>query len=123
VSAPPRVRPRVARERARRPALVVADALAAPWRGPFDTVLAAEVLYDRAAFAPLAAAFASALAPTGVVRLTDGHRIDTRAFYDEARTAGLTCTTEDVPVDEEGVRNTITVVTMRHRATASGTSA
>jgi predicted nicotinamide N-methyase len=34
--------------------LVGADVLDAPWRGCFDLVLAAEVVYDRATFGPLA---------------------------------------------------------------------
>src|SRR5689334_7425958 len=62
--------------------LVVADVLAAPWRDAFDVVLAAEVLYDRAVFARLAAALRAALAPGGFVLLADGHRIDTAEFYD-----------------------------------------
>jgi predicted nicotinamide N-methyase len=93
--------------------LVVADVLRAPWRGAFDTVLAAEVLYDRATFATLAAALAELVTPAGMVLLADGHRIDTRAFYDEARAAGFDWTSQAVAVEEEGVRNTVTVAAMR----------
>lgn len=99
--------------------VVVGDALWAPWRGPFDVVLAAEVLYDRAAFRALATALASAVAPSGVVLLADGHRIDTRAFYDEAASVGLAWTTEDVVVHEDGVAGTISIVTMRRVAQPS----
>jgi predicted nicotinamide N-methyase len=80
--------------------VVVADMLAPPWRGRFDLVLAAEVLYDRAGFPPLARALAAALAPSGRVLLADGHRIDTTAFYDATRDAGLTCQFEEVSVME-----------------------
>jgi predicted nicotinamide N-methyase len=93
--------------------LVVADVLDAPWRAAFDLVLAAEVVYDRATFGTLAAALKAALAPGGRVLLADGHRIDTRRFYEAATAAGLSCCSEDVPVDEEGFPVVITVATMR----------
>jgi hypothetical protein len=48
-----------------------------------------------------------------MVLLADGHRIDTRAFYDEARAAGFDWTSQAVAVEEEGVRNTVTVAAMR----------
>ena len=92
---------------------VVADLLDAPWRSAFDLVLAAEILYDRATFGPLAAALKAALADGGRVLLADGHRIDTRGFYEAATAAGLVWSTDDVQVDEEGFPVTITVVTMR----------
>jgi predicted nicotinamide N-methyase len=93
--------------------LVVADALRPPWGGVFDVVLAAEVLYDRAGFGALATALAGALAPGGRVLLADGHRADTAAFYDAARTVGLAWTREDVRTVEEGLPATVSVVTMR----------
>jgi predicted nicotinamide N-methyase len=93
--------------------LVVADVLDAPWRSAFDLVLAAEVVYDRATFGALAAALRASLAPGGRVLLADGHRIDTRGFYEAATAAGLAWTAEDVRVEEEGFPVTITLVTMR----------
>jgi predicted nicotinamide N-methyase len=93
--------------------LVVADVLDAPWRSAFDVVLAAEVVYDRATFAALAAALKASLAPGGRILLADGHRIDTRGFYEAATAAGLAWTSEDMRVEEEGFPVTITLVTMR----------
>jgi len=93
--------------------LVVGDALDAPWRNQFDLVLAAEVVYDRATFGAMAAALKASLVPGGRVLLADGHRIDTRGFYEAATAAGLAWTMEDVRVEEEGFPVTITIVTMR----------
>ena len=95
--------------------LVVADLCAPAWGRRFDLVLAAEVLYDRAAFGAVAAAFARTVTPAGRVLLADGHRIDTAAFYDAAAAAGFTWTREDVRVDEEGLPHVVSVVTMRLR--------
>ena len=60
---------------------LVGDATRPAWRTAFDVVLAAEILYDRAAFPALVDALAASLAPGGRVLLADGNRIDTRAFY------------------------------------------
>jgi predicted nicotinamide N-methyase len=94
-------------------ALVVADFLVPPWRACWDLVLAAEILYDRAAFGRLAGALAHMLAPGGRVLLTDGHRIDTAAFYREAERVGFRCAVDDVTVREEGFPVRISVVDMR----------
>ncbi len=93
--------------------LVVGDALHPPCRGRFDVVLAAEVLYDRATFPLLATALADLVTDDGCILVADGHRIDTRAFYDDAAGAGLTWTIDDVRITEEGFPTTISVVTMR----------
>jgi predicted nicotinamide N-methyase len=93
--------------------VVVADVTSAPWRGTFDLVLAAEVLYDRATFAAMATGLADALAPAGRVLLADGHRIDTTAFYDAAQAAGFVWTREDVRVVDEGFPATVSVVAMQ----------
>jgi predicted nicotinamide N-methyase len=95
--------------------LIVADVLAAPWRGGFDVVLAAEVLYDRGAFARLAAALRDALAPGGRVLLADGHRIDTAEFYETVAAAGLACARDEVHVIEDGFPARVTIATLRHR--------
>jgi hypothetical protein len=86
-----------------------------PSRVRFDLVLAAEVLYDRASFGPMAAALADLVAPGGRILLADGHRIDTAPFYDAARAAGLMYTREDVRVIEEGFATTITIATMQRQ--------
>jgi predicted nicotinamide N-methyase len=98
--------------------LVVADALVPAWGAAFDLVLAAEVLYDRAAFPALPHALAASLAPRGRVLLADGHRIETAAFYEHAEAAGLACERHEVRVVEEGFPIRITLATLRRRASA-----
>jgi predicted nicotinamide N-methyase len=93
--------------------LVAADMLRPPWRAGFDVVLAAEVLYDRATFPALAQALAGAIRPRGVVLLADGHRIDTAAFYEEARRVGFEWARDDVRRDDDGVPETVSLVTLR----------
>jgi predicted nicotinamide N-methyase len=100
--------------------LVVADVLAAPWRAAFDVVLAAEVLYDRAAFPALVTSLEASLAPGGRILLADGHRIDTSAFYTDATAAGLVYEREEVAVMEEGFSITVTIVSMRRADSRSG---
>jgi predicted nicotinamide N-methyase len=91
-------------------ALVVADAAAPALRGGFDLVLVAELLYDRAAFGPLAAALRAALAPGGRVLLADAGRIDTSAFYAALPAAGLAWSAEEQRVQEEGFPLTVRLV-------------
>ena len=61
----------------------------------------------------LAAALRASLARGGRILLADGHRIDTRGFYEAATAAGLVWSMEDVRVEEEGFPATITLVTLR----------
>jgi hypothetical protein len=68
---------------------VVGDFTRPPFGGVFDTVLGAEILYDRNAFGAIARGLASLLAPSGTATLTDAGRIDTRAFYPELTACGL----------------------------------
>jgi predicted nicotinamide N-methyase len=93
--------------------LVVADFTSGALRGPFDLVLLAEVLYDRAAFAALARAIAALLAPRGLALLADGGRIDTRAFHPELVAAGLQVETTRRRVDADGVTETIALSAIR----------
>lgn len=83
--------------------LCVADFRAIPLRTRFDLVLAAEILYDRTAFGPLIRALASLVAPAGRVLLTDGQRIDTRAFYPAFAAAGFHWRETLHVVQEEGI--------------------
>jgi predicted nicotinamide N-methyase len=81
---------------------VVADFSTPPFHGTFDLVLAAEVVYERATFVPLARALAGLVRPGGRVLLTDGQRMDTRAFYPALEEAGLAWRARRVQVEEEG---------------------
>src|SRR5262245_7806237 len=93
--------------------LVVADLTSGAVRGEFDLVLLAEVLYDRAAFAAIARAVGSLLAPGGLALLADGARIDTRAFYPELAAAGLRIETAQRRVDADDVTETIALSAIR----------
>jgi len=96
-------------------AVVAADVTSGALRGCFDLVLAAELLYERAAFPRIVAALAALVAPGGRILLTDGGRIDTRAFYDELDRAGLPWITHDERRREEGLPVTIRVVEITPR--------
>ena len=89
---------------------VAADATTPVLRGRFDLVLAAEVLYDRAAFAPLASALARWVAPGGRVLLTDAGRVDTCPFYPALEAAGLCWRAREQIVREEGLPMTVRLV-------------
>lgn len=82
----------------------------------FDVVLAAEVAYDRARFAELAAVFDRQLSPDGVGLLADGYRTDTRGVYTAFHDAGFTTHAVDVTVVEEGRRVPIRLSIVRRRA-------
>jgi predicted nicotinamide N-methyase len=79
-----------------------ADYRALPAARCFDVVLAAEVAYDRAGYAGLAAAFRRHLAPGGIGVMADGYRTDTRPLYAELARAGLATAAVDCRVPEEG---------------------
>jgi predicted nicotinamide N-methyase len=95
--------------------VVAADFTAPVLRTRFDLVLAAEVLYDRAAFGPLAQSLAAGLAPGGRVLLSDAGRIDTAAFYGALEGAGLRWQAEEHEVREEGLPIRVRVIEARHR--------
>ena len=86
---------------------VVTPALAA---GRFDLVLAAELLYDRAAFGAIAAALIRLLAPGGLLLVADAARIDTRAFWPELEARGLGLETAEHRVMEDGFPVTVRLV-------------
>ncbi len=95
--------------------LVAADAARPALAARFDLVLAAELVYDRAAFPALARALAGHLVPGGRALLADAGRIDTRPFYAELDAAGLAWRARDVTVREEGLPLTIKLVEIAHR--------
>src|SRR5919197_2092275 len=94
--------------------LVVGDVTAPLLTARFDLVLAAELLYDRAAFRPLARALARYIAPGGRALLTDAGRIDTSAFYAELDSSGLRWRTSEHPLREEGLPVTVHLVEITH---------
>jgi predicted nicotinamide N-methyase len=95
--------------------LVAADFATPALRTRFDLVLAAEILYDRAAFPAVAAAIVRLLAPGGRALLADAARIDTRAFYDLLEPAGLAWQATTRDMREEGLPVRVRVVELRHR--------
>jgi predicted nicotinamide N-methyase len=93
--------------------LVTADLTRGALRSRFDLVLLAEVLYDRAAFPAVARAVADLLAPGGLALLTDGMRVDTRAFYPQLAALGLGVETTHHPTDADGVSESIALSRIR----------
>ena len=79
-------------------------------RASFDTILLAEVLYDRSAFAPLVQVIDDLLAPGGTVLLTDGERIDTADFYARLRTHGFRSMSSHVVIDDGECRERVRLV-------------
>ncbi len=96
-------------------ATVAGDLTVPPVARRFDLVLAAEILYDRAAFPAVARAIARLLAPDGRALLTDARRIDTADFYPALETAGLRWDATERRVDEEGFPVVVRLVEARHR--------
>jgi predicted nicotinamide N-methyase len=97
-----------------RPAhLVAADVTRSPLRASFDLILAAEILYDREAFTPLARSIAAHLAPRGRALVADARRIDTRAFDEALATSGLQTSVTAHEVHEEGFPLTVQLQDIR----------
>ena len=94
----------------RRVDLVAADVATSALRGRFDLVLAAEILYDREAFAPRARAIARPLAPGARALLADAGRTNTRGFYAALEAAGLCWRAEEREVREERLPVTVRLV-------------
>lgn len=67
-----------------------------------DLVLAAEILYDRSAFGPLAEVLVALLERGASALLADARRIDTADFYRLLEARGVGCMSEEVVVVEEG---------------------
>jgi len=95
--------------------LVVADIVRPALRGRFDLVLAAEVLYDRDAFVPLARALRTYLVPGGRALLADAGRIDTRAFYAAVEDAGLRWVATSHDAREENLPLSVRLVEIAQR--------
>lgn len=103
------------------PACVTADIQAPPFPdGCFELVLASEVLYERALFAPLAAALERVLAPRGTLLLADAARIDTSAFWTALAAQGLVLETVEYRVEEEGFPLAVRLVYGRRAPGRSG---
>ena len=95
--------------------VVAADITTPALTARFDLVLAAEVLYDRPAFAPVARAVARHLAPAGRALLADAGRTDTREFYAALAAEGLRWRAVEHRVREEGLPVTVHLVEAARR--------
>jgi predicted nicotinamide N-methyase len=93
----------------------VADFAGEALRGPFDLILAAEVLYDRATLGSLPRALRRCLRPGGRALVTDARRTDTAAFYAGLDAAGLPWRTSEHAVREEGLPLTVRLVEVLRR--------
>jgi predicted nicotinamide N-methyase len=93
--------------------LLVADFTTPVLRARYDLILAAEVLYDRAAFPALARALLQHLAPGGRALLTDARRMDTHPFYADLDAAGLGWRATEHRLREEGQPVTVRLVEIR----------
>ena len=92
---------------------IAADVTTPAITARFDLVLAAELLYDRTAFGPLAAALARHIAPGGRALLTDARRTDTRDFYAALSAVGLAWEGTEHVVREERLPVTVCLVEVR----------
>jgi predicted nicotinamide N-methyase len=90
--------------------LCVADFAGGALRGPFDLMLAAEVLYDRTTLGTLPGLVRRWLRPGGRALLTDAHRTDTTAFYAALDASGLAWRVAEHGVREEGLPLTVRLV-------------
>jgi len=104
------VRASAAANRIASTALCVADFAGGALRGPFDLVLAAEVLYDRATLGTLPRTLRRCLRPGGRALLTDARRTDTASFYAGLDASGLPWGATEHAVREEGLPLTIRLV-------------
>jgi 2-polyprenyl-3-methyl-5-hydroxy-6-metoxy-1,4-benzoquinol methylase len=91
----------------------VADFASAALRGPFDLILAAEVLYDRATLGTLPETLRRCLRPGGRALLTDARRTDTTAFYAALDASRLAWHVAEHAVREEGLPLTVRLVEVR----------
>jgi predicted nicotinamide N-methyase len=93
--------------------LVVADLTDIALRARFDLVLAAEILYDRAAFPAVANTLARLLAGGGRALVADARRIDTRAFDEALVAAGLAWQATEHPCREDGLPVSVRLLDVR----------
>src|SRR5262249_8940069 len=93
--------------------LVAADARTPAVAGRFDLVLAAALLYHRAALGVLAEAVVRRVAPSGRALVADAGRIDTDDFYAALDAAGVRWSARAVTVREEGLPVTVRLVEIR----------
>jgi predicted nicotinamide N-methyase len=91
----------------------VADFAGGALRGPFDLLLAAEVLYDRATLGTLPETLRRCLRPGGRALLTDAHRTDTAAFYAALDASRLPWQATERAVREEGLPLRVHLVEVR----------
>jgi predicted nicotinamide N-methyase len=97
--------------------LVAADATTPGLRGAFELVLAAELLYDRAALPALARGLGSVLAGDGRALIADAGRTDTGAFYATLDALGLRWQACEEVVREDRIPVTVRIVEVVHDGT------
>lgn len=71
-------------------------------RTRYDVILAADIVYDPAAYEPLVGFLDAALRPGGTIWLTETLRADARRVLHRLAARGFACTTEAVWVHEDG---------------------
>lgn len=81
--------------------------------GPFDLVLAADVLYERRNVPALAALIPTLLAPGGEILLADPRRKDTPEFLERMREQGFYSAMEECFVRADGRKVTILMHRLR----------
>jgi predicted nicotinamide N-methyase len=82
--------------------------------GPFDLVLAADVLYETRNAPALAALIPRLLAPGGEVLLADPRRPAAPAFLGEMEGLGLRLSTQESVVGQEGLEVKVLLHRLRH---------
>lgn len=84
----------------------------------FDHVVAAELLYEPAGFADLAAALVQRTSPGGTLWIADAARVDTRPFFSELARFGLVpCLDQRSEALEERTRVSVRIRSYRRAAT------
>ena len=80
----------------------------------FSLILGAEILYDRPVFSALVDFLIQHLAPGGKALIADAHRTNTKEFYQQLETQGLSWTRIGVQEREDNLPLSVHIVTIQH---------